>query len=434
MKENIADYFDKIASERDKWKRKNRYYYAYLNNLIDFFIPKGKKVLRIEVGDSSFWKSENTIEPDTYDYVVAMDVLGYINSAQEFMERINQIIKDDGRIIITQYNALWEPILRLASRFGLRMPSVEQNWLSLNDLKNLSYLAGFEVIKSGTKMLMPKYIPLLSVFMNKIVANIFPFSRLGIFHYFIARKQMQPLINPSLSIIVPARNESGTIEKIVKELPLLGSSTEIIFIEGNSTDNTFDEIVRITKKYKDKRIIKYAKQEGKGKGDAVRKGFEMASGDILAIYDADMTVPADEIEKFYKAIVENRAEFVNGSRLVYPLEKDSMRLLNYFANKFFGFAFSAILGQQIKDTLCGTKVLWKKDYEDIKKNRSFFGDFDPFGDFDLLFGAAKLNRKIVDLPIHYKERIYGTTNINRWKHGWLLLKMTIFAARKMKFI
>ncbi len=159
----------------------------------------------------------------------------------------------------------------------------------------------------------------------------------------------------------------------------------------------------------------------------------MAHGDILAIYDADMTVPPEEVERFYRAIALGKAEFINGSRLVYPVEKGAMRVLNLIANKFFSLAFSFLIGQPIKDTLCGTKVLWKHDYEDIKRNRAFFGDFDPFGDFDLLFGAVKLNRKVIDLPVHYQARVYGETNISRWKHGWLLLRMTLFAAKKLKF-
>lgn len=439
MKEKeLIEYFDRIASERVKWKQRSSYYYKYLENLITFLVPQGKKVLKVEVGDNSFWKNENGLLPHSYDYVVATDVLGYIGDIQRFLEKVGQLIKNDGRVLLTQYNALWEPILRLASSVGLRMPSIEQNWLSMGDLKNFAHLAGFEVVKSGTKMLCPKYIPLLSSFLNKIVANIFPFSRLGLFHYIVLRKNVKSILevprSPSFSIIVAARNEAGTIEKIVTDLPENGSFTEIIFIEGHSTDNTYDEIVRVAEKYKDKKKIKYAKQDGKGKGDAVRKGFDMATGDILTIYDADMTVPAEEMTKFYRVIVENKGEFINGSRLVYPLQKESMRILNFFGNKFFSFAFSAILGQTLKDTLCGTKVIWKKDYEDLKKNRHFFGDFDPFGDFDLLFGAAKLNLKIIDLPIHYQDRKYGTTNISRWRHGWLLLKMTIFAARKIKFI
>ena len=296
-------------------------------------------------------------------------------------------------------------------------------------------------------MLMPIYTPFISYFLNNIIANIWPFTHLGLFHYIVVRKAGVSIFEnkPSISIVVPARNEAGTIEKIVKELPSLGSFTEIILIEGNSTDNTWDEIQRVAKMMeKDNgtvglsgmagKRIKIGRQAGKGKGDAVRMGFDMAEGDILAIYDADMTVPAESISRFYDVMVENKADFVNGSRLVYPLQKESMRILNYFGNKFFSLAFSWILSQQLKDTLCGTKVLRKKDYEKIKRNRAFFGDFDPFGDFDLLFGAAKLNLKIVDLPIHYQERIYGSTNISRWKHGWLLLRMTTFAARKIRFI
>ncbi len=248
------------------------------------------------------------------------------------------------------------------------------------------------------------------------------------------KREKLPIPNPSISIVVPARNEKGTIEQIARELPSLGSFTEVIFIEGNSTDDTWMEVQRVAKLNLPGKKLSCAQQEGKGKGDAVRLGFEMATGDILTIYDADMTVPAADMAKFYRAIVENRGDFINGSRLVYPLEKESMRLLNFFGNKFFSLMFSWILGQPLKDTLCGTKVIWRTDYESVKKGRAFFGDFDPFGDFDLLFGAAKLNLKIIDLPIRYGERVYGQTNISRWSHGWLLLQMTIFAARKIKFI
>jgi glycosyltransferase involved in cell wall biosynthesis len=331
---------------------------------------------------------------------------------------------------------LWEPALRLASRLGWRQGPIEQNWLSPHDLENFAYLAGFEVVKSGTKMLVPFYFPLLSVFCNKFLVNIFPFTRLGLFHYVVIRRSEREQLSklPSLSIVVPARNEAGTIEKIARELPELGSGTEIIFIEGNSHDNTYAEIERVAQLSFGAKIIKFAKQSGKGKGDAVRKGFEMASGDILTIYDADMTVPPEDVLKFYRAMVEGRGDFINGSRLVYPMEKESMRLLNFFGNKFFSLMFSWIIGEPLKDTLCGTKMLWHRDYEAIKRGRPFFGDFDPFGDFDLLFGAAKLNLKIVDLPVHYRDRIYGATNISRFSHGWLLLQMTFFAMGKLKFV
>ncbi len=393
------------------WKR---YYYNYLNSLVNFLRPSG---------------SDN-------GYLVVSDTLGHLPDIDHFLREARSKLLPAGRLVITQYNTLWEPVLRLASRLGLRTGPIEQNWLSLNDLKNLAYLSGFEVVKSGTKMLMPIYIPLLSYLLNHFIANLWPFSHWGLIHYLVLRKSevITFIKPPAISIVVPARNEAETIEKIVRELPVLGSFTEIIFIEGNSTDNTFSEIERVAEKYKDTKKILYARQAGRGKGDAVRKGFELATGDILAIYDADMTVPPEEMTKFYNALVQNKADFINGSRLVYPMAKESMRVLNFFGNKFFSLAFSWILGQPIKDTLCGTKVLWKKDYERIKQGRAFFGDFDPFGDFDLLFGASKLNLKIIDLPIHYRERKYGQTNISRFKHGWLLLKMTVFVARKMNFV
>lgn len=422
------------------WKR---YYYNYLKSVTDFLVPSNAKSFVID-------KENIALLDEKYEYIVASDVLGNIADIQGFLEGVGKGLTSDGRIVIMQYSALWEPILRLASWLKLRDAVIEQNWLSIGDIKIFAYLAGFETVKSGTKMLLPVYIPLVSFLLNKYLANIWPFTHLGLFHYLVIRKSKTRVNEndrlPSVSIIVPARNEAGTIEKIARELPSLGSFTEIIFVEGNSTDDTFDEIKKVVegenidRKNRSpntrigQKIFKYSKQEGKGKGDAVRKGFDMATGDILTIYDADMTVPAFEMVKFYDAIVSNKGDFINGSRLVYPLEKDSMRLLNIFANKFFGMAFSWILNQSIKDTLCGTKVLWRSDYEKIKSNRAFFGDFDPFGDFDLLFGAAKLNMKIIDLPIHYQERIYGSTNISRWKHGWLLLKMTVFAARKIKFI
>jgi glycosyltransferase involved in cell wall biosynthesis len=234
-------------------------------------------------------------------------------------------------------------------------------------------------------------------------------------------------------VVIPARNEAGNIEAAIARTPAMGTWTELIFVEGNSTDETW-EVIQQAKQNHPNRPIKILQQKGKGKGDAVRTGFAAAEGDILMILDADLTVPPEEMPKFYDAIVSGACEFANGSRLVYPMEKRAMQFLNLCANKTFGILFSWLLGQSLKDTLCGTKVLTKADYQRIAENRSYFGDFDPFGDFDLLFGASKLNLKILDLPIRYKERVYGQTNIQRWKHGWLLLNMLVFAAAKLKFV
>ncbi len=427
--DSLKQQWEAYDAERERWRHKNRFYHDYVEKLILFHLPKHHSVLRVE---KPFGELPKAGAP--YDYVVAADLLGNIYDIQAFFEEVKVVLSPTGRVIVTQYSTLWEPVLRLASFLKLRAPTTEQSWISRGDLENFFALAGFEVVQSNSKLLFPKYIPLVSAFFNTILANLWPFSRLGLVHVAIARPFPTVLKNkPSISIVVPARNEAGTIERIINELPNEGSFAEIIFIEGHSTDNTREVIEKAVASYKGEKKLKYAVQDGRGKGDAVRKGFGMAKGDILAIYDADMTVLPEDMKKFYDALVHGRGDFINGSRLVYPVGKGAMRLANIVANKFFGMAFSWILGQPIKDTLCGTKVLWRKDYEALVANRHFFGDFDPFGDFDLVFGAAKLHLKIIDLPVRYRDRVYGATNISRWKHGVLLLRMTIFAARKLVF-
>jgi len=290
------------------------------------------------------------------------------------------------------------------------------------------------MIKKERKVLLPVYIPLLTPLFNRFLANLPLFNLLSLINIIVARPAVRPTGRDySVSIIVPARNEKGNIENAVKRLPNFGSSQEFVFVEGHSSDNTYAEMLRVRDTYPDKNI-KVAVQTGKGKGNAVREGFEIATGDILFILDADLTTPPEDMPKFYDALKENRGELINGCRLVYPMDKQAMRLLNLIANKSFGLLFSYLLGQNLKDTLCGTKVLFKSDYEAIKHNRAYFGDFDPFGDFDLLFGAAKLNMKITEIIVRYKDREYGSTQISRFKHGWLLIKMCTFAAKKIKFI
>jgi glycosyltransferase involved in cell wall biosynthesis len=237
----------------------------------------------------------------------------------------------------------------------------------------------------------------------------------------------------STTVVIPARNESGNIENAILRLPKFGRHIEIIYVEGNSTDDTWQKIQEIQEKYKDSHDIKIMQQDGKGKGDAVRKGYAAATGDILMILDADLTVPPEDLPKFYYALAAGKGDFINGSRLVYPMEKGAMRFLNNLGNKFFSLVFSWLLEQSLKDTLCGTKVMFRKDYISLINNRSYFGNFDPFGDYDLLFGAYKLNLKIIDLPIRYQERTYGDTNISRFRHGLLLLRMCLFASKKIKF-
>jgi glycosyltransferase involved in cell wall biosynthesis len=284
--------------------------------------------------------------------------------------------------------------------------------------------------------LMPFNIPLITPLFNKYLVHMWPFRFLAMTHFMVARPkaaEIPPGKLPGVSVVVPARNEAGNIQRIFDEMPDFNAPLELIFVEGHSSDETYEEICRQIKVHKNMDASVY-KQPGKGKGDAVRLGFSKAKGDVLMILDADLTMPPEDLPRFYNALVSGKGDFINGVRLVYPMEKHAMRLLNLIGNKAFTIVFTYLLGQPIKDTLCGTKVLWKVNYEEIRANRAYFGDFDPFGDFELIFGAAKLNLKIVDMPIRYRERTYGTTNIQRWKHGWLLLRMVIYAAGRLKFI
>ena len=203
----------------------------------------------------------------------------------------------------------------------------------------------------------------------------------------------------------------------------MGPKTEIIFVEGGSEDGTREEILQAIDEEDSPCELKFVPQKGKGKGDAVITGFAQATGDVLMILDADLTVMPEDLPRFHSALAEGRGEFINGCRLVYPMEDEAMRHLNLIANKLFGVAFSYVLQQPLKDTLCGTKVLRRSHYERIHRQRHIFGDADPFGDFDLLFGATQLGLEIVDMPVRYKARRYGSTQIHRFRHGLMLGQM-----------
>jgi hypothetical protein len=346
-------------------------------------------------------------------------------------------MRQDARLLVVYYSSLWRPVLGLATRLGWRSKAPEWNWLAHSDIANLLHLAGFEVVKSDPRVLVPIYVPIISNFFNRYLAPLPVFRSLCLANILVARAVTLRAAGdpePSVSIVVPARNEAGNIEAIVRRVPQMGPSDELIFIEGGSRDNTWQRIQEVKARLGGERQIVIARQDGKGKGDAVRKGFALARNDILMILDADLSVPPEDLPKFYSAITGGKGEFVNGSRLVYPMERRAMRFLNLLANKFFAVAFSYVLGQRFKDTLCGTKVISRGNYARLARNRAYFGEFDPFGDFDLLFGAARMGLRIVEVPIVYRERTYGETNISRWRHGFLLIAMLAFAARRIKFI
>lgn len=448
---------------------KSRYYQKLLARYYRFYVPENSRILEIGSGNGKLlhalkpsmgvgidlskslvdhckktypdltfhvMDAHNLELEEKFDFIILSDLLNDVWDAQWILKALHENCTGSTRIIINTHNRLWQPALKLAENLGLATHSLQQNWLARDDIVNLLNLEDYDIVKTTTEVLLPLNIPLLSWIFNRYLAKLSPFKIFDLVHFIVARPTRQETAESKLqgvSVIVAARNEEGNIPALFERIPQMGSGTEIIFVEGGSSDDTYGAIEREIANHPE-RNVKLLKQPGKGKGDAVRVGFANASQEILMILDADMTVSPEDLPRFYEAIVSGKGEFINGVRLVYPMEKEAMRFFNLLGNKGFSMVFSWILGQQIKDTLCGTKVLKKANYELIAANRSYFGEFDPFGDFDLIFGAAKQNLKIVDMPIRYSERTYGNTNIARWSSGVLLLRMAIFAAKRLKFV
>jgi SAM-dependent methyltransferase len=463
-------YFNSIASKRIKQRRRKKYYWDDVTRYCNYFIQEDTKVLEVGCGtgellneikainktgidfsevmidearkqfpslDLRVMSAEQIQFDKKFDLIILSNLVGYVNDIQVVFSQLHSVCHPHTKIIVTYYNFLWEPILKLGEWIGYKTKTPNQNWLSLTEINNLLFLSGFHVYRNSRQMILPVYIPILSELCNTVLAKLPLLRRLCINNYSFAipasTKKEGAEKNYSVSIVVPARNESGNIENLIQRLPALGSSTEIIFVESNSSDNTW-EVIQIQKeKYSATHNLNSIQITEKGKNPAVKKGFEIATGDIVMILDADLTVAPEDLPKVYNILANHDADFVNGCRLVYPIEGEAMRFLNLMGNKFFSSLFSWLLDQPLKDTLCGTKALFRKDYQRLLKNSSYFGHSDPFGDFDLLFGAHKLNLCIAELPVRYHERTYGRTNISRFKHGFILLKMCFLAARKIKF-
>jgi SAM-dependent methyltransferase len=471
-KRAFFDNSEAYAAQRETWITRNEAYYDDDLRYMRFLIPENARVLDLGCGtgrllsalkpshgvgidfSAAMVAEARRLHPECeffvgdierpedleqiegkFDYIVLSDTIGMLDDIEDALRLLHRFCTSQTRIIIAYYSSYWNALLEFATKVGWRMPQPPQNLLSKTDFLNLLDLADLEPIRMEWRQLVPLGLYGLERAINRFIAPL-PIVRNFCLRSYVVVRSRRAEIKPDLStsIVIPCRNEAGNIARALKEMPRFGGAQEIIFVEGNSKDATYDECLRVQREFAGQWNIKVLKQDGKGKGNAVRKGFAQASGDIVMILDADLTVPPMAIRKFYDAIASGKGEFVNGTRLVYPMENEAMRFLNHIANRIFALIFSYLLNQRFTDTLCGTKVLLRNDYERIARSRSYFGDFDPFGDFDLIFGAAKQNLRIIEVPVHYKARTYGETQISRFRDGWLLIRMVAFAYLKLKAI
>jgi SAM-dependent methyltransferase len=468
-KDDIRRLHDKLAPQRAYWLRKGAFFHTEDLRYLKFLIPEGRRILELgcatghllaalkpsygvgidfspamvaearkaypnltflvgDIEDEAFVRS---IE-GPFDVILIVDTIGALDDCQRAFEILHPLCTRETRLVIGYFSHLWHPALKLAEVVGLRMPQPPQNVLAPLDVRALVTLAGFEPVKSEQRVLLPMRLFGLGRVVNRFIAPFPVINALSLRHYTVCRS-LQHVDDgvKSATVVVPARNERGNIEAAVQRIPRFARDLEIIFVEGHSKDGTWEEIQRVVAAYP-QYDIKAMRQAGKGKADAVFTAFDVARGDVLMILDADLTMPPEQLSKFWHAIRSGTGEFINGSRLVYPMENEAMRFLNLVANKAFSILFTWLLSQRLTDTLCGTKVLRRSDYMRLKAGRSYFGNFDPFGDFDLIFGASKLSLKVIEIPIRYANRTYGETQISRFRHGFMLIRMVLFAFLRIK--
>ncbi len=458
FKQDVRAYYDRLAPFRDQWYARNHAYYTFLESRLRLLVPPGQAVLELGCGTGNLLAklqparalgidvsprmieiaahkyprlqfrvddAETVEQPQPFDYIIASDLVGDLLDIGAMLDRVHALSHGQTRLILTFHNPALEGVLRMAQRAGAAMAPARQNWIGPGDLDNLLRLGDFIVEHQESGLLLPLPIPILAPLANRHLARL-PGPRYFNLVNIVVARPIRPRPRPkplTCTVVIPCRNEVNNIEAAITRMPDLGTHTEILFVDGSSTDGTVERITALQARYQGRKDIKLLHQIAQprpmdrtdpnapvamlklGKGDAVRKGFDAATG---------------------------KADFINGTRLVYPMEEQAMKFVNYAGNKFFSLLFTWLLGQRIRDTLCGTKALRKQEYFKIKAGRAFFGEFDPFGDFDLLFGAARLKLKIVDVPVRYRRRVAGVTKVRILKHGWLLVAMCVVAFRKFK--
>lgn len=443
------EHFNRIAPEFDKWKSRNSYYHGQIKRFHVSAIPKGKRIIEIGCATGDLLAS---LEPEyglgidisenmiriaqqkyprlnfavsdisalsvdyKFDYIILSNLLEYIHDCWDFFHKLKKFCSEDTRVVITTVNPLWEPIMYLGTKLKLRTPDIQRNYITKRDVINMLTLCDYDIIEDGFRMLIPKRIPLVSGFLNKLFSRIPGVSNFCCVQYIIARDRPRNLKaqESSCSVIVPCFNESENIKECILRIPQMGKFTEIIVVDDGSSDGTYSIVNEVAQINNLVSLVRHP--VNRGKASAIKTGFEHSRGDIVVILDADMAVSPEELPKFFYSIACGNAEFVNGTRMVYPMEKGAMRFFNFLGNKIFGMILSLLVGQRNTDTLCGTKAVLRKYYSYINFNSRW-------GDFDLLFGAAKLKLKTVEMPVHYKKRIAGRSKMKALKDGFLFLKV-----------
>jgi SAM-dependent methyltransferase len=470
LSENLRTFYNHIGSARKKYYRRNKFYHRSILKYFSMCIPSGSSILElgcgtgdligklkpgygigVDISDAMIAEArnkypavnfvcENAEDFDTdqvFDYIILSGIVGSVENIQILLEKALKWSSVNTRIFVDFYNPLWHPLIKIGEKTGLKMPELTKNWLSVDDIENFLYISGYQIIKRKYLLFFPKYIPLLTFILNKLIGNLPVIRRLSLDNIVVARPD-KPLPNATdkkCSVVITCRDEEGNIEGLVTRMPQMGSNTEIIFVEGHSRDHTVEKIEEMIRKYPDK-DIKMLRQKGIGQGDAFRYGFDEAQGDFVIWLEADLTTPPEEAIHFWNAYLENKGEYVNGSRFIYKMERSSMPLLNFLGNRFFGILFTGLLKQRFTDTLCGFKAISKENYIKIREQIDYFGDFDPFGDFELIFGAIKNNLKVAEIPVHYHPRQYGESKaygqslFSFFKHAVLLMRMSYIAFKK----
>lgn len=456
-KEAIRKHFDSIAPDFDRYKLRNRYYHSGIKKLVSSIVPEGGKVLEVGCATGDLldcvkakeglgvdfsermvriagekypglkfrtMDAENLDLNDKFDYVIMSNLLDYLEDIWSVLGEAKKVLTSDGKIIITTVNPVWEPIFRLGQKLNLKTPDTARNFITNKDIINLLELGGFEIIKEGLGMALPKYIPVISRFFNFLMPELPGLRQLCVMQYIVA-KIKRPRRELSCSVIVPCHNEEGNVESLLRRTPKMGKFTELIVVDDGSTDRTAEKVNQEINRDLEVKLISY--KPNRGKGHAVKVGFDNARGEVIMILDADMAVMPEELPRFFRLFEEGLADFVNGTRLIYPMEKKAMPIINYVGNKIFNLILSWLMEQRVSDTLCGTKALFKKDYKNIRMKDT------SWGDFDLLVGAGKLCLKIREMPVHYKERTAGESKMKVFKHGWVLLGVCWRGLRELKF-